>query len=232
MLDNNSELWQDETFRIPVLRQEELDPDLCQEPFIQSGINLPQQVSAAVAGFGKVFSGSALRVTDGRAQTTLDDENASLFITTLTKEEKVPPFWSVEALSETACCRDALLNIQKASSFGFTACSVSSGRSELAMMPCFRLLVTGNMMVAVLTPSCLDNPRKMLEDMTSGNAESLMKRARDNELRVATLGPGDMLFLPPVCAVSHRVHAQDVLASWASAWELTAINSMSGWNKR
>ena len=218
LLDNNSELWQDETFRIPVLHQEELDPDLCKEPFIQSGINLPQQVSAAVAGFGKVFSGSALRVTDGRAQTTLDDENASLFITTLTKEEKVPSFWSVEALSEFASCRDALLNIQKASSFGFTACSVSSGRSELAMMPCFRLLVTGNMMVAVLTPSCLDDPRKMLEDMMSGNADSLMKRARDNELRVATLGPGDMLFLPPVCAVSHRVHAQDVLGIRVGAY--------------
>ena len=36
LLDNNSELWQDDSFRIPVLRQEELDPDLCNEPFIQS----------------------------------------------------------------------------------------------------------------------------------------------------------------------------------------------------
>ena len=211
LLDNNSELWQDETFRIPVLRQEELDPDLCDEPFIQSGIDLPQQVSAAVTGFGKVFAASALRVTDGRAQTSLDDQNASLFLKALTNEERVPPFWSVEALSENASSRDALLNIQKASSFGFAACSVSSGRSELAMLPCFRILVAGNMMVAVLTPRSLEDPKKMLEDMTSGNADILMKRARDKELCVATLGPGDMLFLPAVCAVSHRVYAQDVL---------------------
>ena len=218
LLDNNSELWQDDSFRIPVLRQEELDPDLCNEPFIQSGINLPQEVSAAVTEFGKVFAGSALRVTDGRAQTALDDEHSSLLIKALTNEERVPSFWSVEALSETASSRDALLNIQKASRFGFAACSVSSGRSELAMLPCFRILVTGNMMVAVLTPRSLEDPKKMLEDMTSGNAQVLMKRARDKELCVATLGPGDMLFLPPVCAVSHRVHAHDVLGIRVGAY--------------
>ena len=119
MLDNNSELWQDDTFRIPVLRQEELDPDLCNEPFIQSGINLPQEVSAAVTEFGKVFAGSALRVTDGRAQTPLDDQHASLLINALTKEDRVPSLWSLEALSETASARDTLLNVQKASRFGF-----------------------------------------------------------------------------------------------------------------
>jgi hypothetical protein len=148
----------------------------------------------------------------------LDDEHSSLLIKALTNEERVPSFWSVEALSETASSRDALLNIQKASRFGFAACSVSSGRSELAMLPCFRILVTGNMMVAVLTPRSLEDPKKMLEDMTSGNAQVLMKRARDKELCVATLGPGDMLFLPPVCAVSHRVHAHDVLGIRVGAY--------------
>lgn len=218
LLDNNSELWQDDTFRIPVLRQEELDPDLCNEPFIQSGINLPQEVSAAVTEFGKVFAGSALRVTDGRAQTPLDDQHTSLLINALTKEDRVPSLWSLEALSEAASARDTLLTIQKASRFGFAACSISSGRSELAMMPCFRILVTGNMMVAVLTPDCSEDPKKMLEDMTSGNADVLMKRARAKQLTVATLGPGDMLFLPPVCAVSQRVHAHDVLGIRVGAY--------------
>ena len=218
LLDNNSELWQDDTFRIPVLRQEELDPDLCNEPFIQSGVNLPQEVSAAVAEFGRVFSASTLRVTDGRAQTPLDDQGASLLIKALTNEEKVPSFWSVEALSEAAGSRDTLVNIQKASRFGFAACSVSSGRTEIAMMPCFRIVLTGNMMVAVLTPRCSEDPKKMVEDMTGGNAEVLMKRAREKELSVATLGPGDMLFLPPVCAMSHRVHAHDVLGIRVGAY--------------
>ena len=168
--------------------------------------------------FGKVFAGSALRVTDGRAQTPLDDQHASLLINALTKEDRVPSLWSLEALSETASARDTLLNVQKASRFGFAACSISSGRSELAMMPCFRILVTGNMMVAVLTPQCSEDPKKMLEDMTSGNADILMKRAREKELTVATLGPGDMLFLPPVCAVSQRVHAHDVLGIRVGAY--------------
>lgn len=46
--------------------------------------------------------------------------------------------------------------------------------------------------------------------MTRGNEEVLKSFAKSGELRVGTLGAGDILYLPPACILSHRVYAQDM----------------------
>ena len=60
--------------------------------------------------------------------------------------------------------------------------------------------------------------------MAQGSAEELLKAAKGGELRLATLGAGDLLYLPPACIVSHKAHGADVLGVRA---ESTAIGSDS-----
>jgi len=102
-----------------------------------------------------------------------------------------------------------LLPKTRSSSFGFAALavSVSSARTELAMLPCVRVIQEGSLMVAV---HCLQTFAKgsMAAGqalMAQGSAEELLKAAKSGELRLATLiGAGDLLFLPLACIVSHK----------------------------
>lgn len=68
------------------------------------------------------------------------------------------------------------------------------------------------MMVAVGVPQTnSDMLQKMQDIMQSGSEDSIQKVCREEVLRFATVGPGDLLYIPPGAVVSHKVHSQDVL---------------------
>ena len=219
LLDNNSDLWQNEGFRIQILSHGQQ----CnvQEPFIQTSVTLPEETQTKVSQFGKVFSGSALRVTEGRAQSALprNDVLATALAGYLPKD------WCLQAADE-ADFPNELLPTMRSSSFGFAALAVSSARTELAMLPCVRVIQEGSLMVAVHCPQTFAKGSMAAAQalMAQGSAEELLKAAKGGELRLATLGAGDLLYLPPACIVSHKAHGADVLGVRA---ESTAIGSDS-----
>ena len=68
------------------------------------------------------------------------------------------------------------------------------------------------MMVAVsVPPTDSEVLQKMQDTMQSGSEESIRKACGEGVLRFSTVGPGDLLYIPPGAIVSHKVHSQDVL---------------------
>ena len=212
LLDQNSELWQTDKFKIPVVTDEYGLSTACEKgetPFIVSGVKLPQQASHALKEFGRVFASSALRVTEGRAQSALPAGSADILELT----RRILPFdWRTEVCSPPKPA--SLQPCMKVSSFGVAACSVSSARTEVGMQACVRFVAHGSMMVAVLTPSKFEEKETMAQAqalMGTGNAEQLLEAARSGALRVATVGTGDLFFIPPASVVSQKAHNEDVL---------------------
>ena len=211
----NSELWQDASRQIATVQSfADLDAgDFCM-PWIQSGVNAPEDALRSLKEFGKVFAGSALRVTEGRAQSALGPATANL-MQSLAEQKCVPNGFFLD-LPGSGAHVQALQPVMKTSSFGFAASSISSGRTELGMLPCLRLFCEGSLMVAVLTPALskfgdASVIQTVQSIMTEGNQEKLQTAAESGELRVATVGKGDLLYLPPACVCSHKAHSADVL---------------------
>ncbi|CAJ1457938.1 unnamed protein product, partial [Effrenium voratum] len=69
--------------------------------------------------------------------------------------------------------------------------------------------VKGTMMVAVWKlAGHLEAEQRLL---AAPSDKLLQDAASSGQLRLGTVGPGDMLYLPPCSLVSHRAHSQDVL---------------------
>ena len=206
LLDNNSDLWQDESFRIQILPNRQVGN--LQEPFIVTNVTLPEETRGKVSQFGRVFSGSALRVTEGRAHTALPSNG----VLTTAVADHLPKDWCLEAADETDFPKE-LLPTMRSSSFGFAALAVSSARTELAMLPCVRVIQEGSLMVAVQCPQTFAKGSMAAAQalMAQGSPEELLKAAKSGELRLATLGAGDLLYIPPASIVSHKAHGVDVL---------------------
>ena len=216
LLDTNSDLWQDVRYKVPVVSSLEGLAEPVSRPCILSGVALPQEVGKAVTQFGKVFAGSALRVTEGRAQTALGEQNS--FLATEVFKQALPTGFFAQT-PPGSCDGDQSANpltpVMKVSCFGFAACSISSGRTELAMLPCLRLIQEGNLVMAILAPlieSFSENTMTSAQRlMTEGTADGVMKAAQDGELFVATVGQGDAVYIPPGAVCSHKALAADVL---------------------
>ena len=222
VLDSNSELWQKSGFQIRALAEpaqhslgQESGAFSVAEPFIQSGVMPPDAVSRSVGEFRKVFASSALRVTEGRAQIALS-AGGDAFVQQLVSSGHMPTEWRSQVTGQGGGGQAlaALASALRPSCFGIAASSVSAGRTELAMLPCWRLICEGSLMIAVLTPKKFERPDQMAAAqrlMTAGTQQEVLQAANSGELRVATVGKGDLLFLPPACVVTHKAHATDVL---------------------
>eukprot|EP00438_Fugacium_kawagutii_P011470 Skav235188 [mRNA] locus=scaffold1938:6135:8648:+ [translate_table: standard] len=218
LFGNKSEIWTADEHRIPVCGAMQNIDDLDEsQPFIQTGFQVPDTIIQACKDFKGVFESSALRITEGRAQAPAPQGSKELQ-DKLREDNRLRFDWSPTLL--TAVTKDSpaetLLPLVTQTVFGFANSSMSKGRTEAGM--CLRIIAEGTLMVAVLTLKNFDanpsNPSssKLMQAqaaMTHGNQEALKNFAKSGELRVGTLGPGDILYLPPACIVSHRVHAQD-----------------------
>ncbi|CAL1149504.1 unnamed protein product [Cladocopium goreaui] len=187
-----------------------------------------QGTTAAVerlGAFGKVFTGSSLRVTEGRAHAVWNQHtpNATKEMRELVAHMHVaaalPVTWRLHSEAEKQPPSDAcspaenkLDAAMKISTFGLAGCTVSHSRTEVGLLPCFRWVQAGTMMVAVGVPQTnSDMLQKMQDIMQSSSEDSIQKVCREEVLRFATVGPGDLLYIPPGAVVSHKVHSQDVL---------------------
>ena len=213
LLDQNSILWQEDEFKIlSLLKLEQSQwPDVItgDQPFIVSGVCVPQDVSNALKEFGKVFGNSSLRVTEGRAQTTLPAGVEDVL--QLIEEDVLPVAWRARLADPPAPPLQAAMKI---TAFGVAACSVSTARTEVGMQACLRIICHGSMMVAVHTLPRFQEAQDLLtsqELMGTGNSDALLAAARSGALRVATVGPGDCLFLPAASVLAQRAHNDDIL---------------------
>ena len=218
LLDSGSQLWQGERYQIPTLSGDvsmgSFDVD---KPFVVSGVALPEHARQCLQKFAQVFSNSALRVTEGRAQTPLPSGVAAVE-KALHDKKHLPSHWHLqfgEAADPSAGpVPSSLASVLKASTFGIAGLSISNARTELAMLPCVRIFEQGNLVLAVHTPQEFGTSDRMttaMHVMNSGSEQDLAKMGEEKELFLATVGPGDLVYFPAASVVSHKAHAADVL---------------------
>eukprot|EP00434_Breviolum_minutum_P045093 symbB.v1.2.040356.t1/scaffold7167.1/size12942/3 len=122
-----------------------------------------------------------------------------------------------------------LASSMAASTFGLATSQVSVGKFEVNMFPSIRLTYQGSRFVTVIlldgVLDMLSQPAKSgsAEDRPSVNLQQVQEWAfnatqadveklfQANKAFAGTVGSADLIYLPPGCLVSHRVHSGDVL---------------------
>ena len=228
LLDASTPLWSNQGFMIPSLEVgQSWDSDMVA---LRSGIAGTAAATQRIQNFTSVFSASSLKVTEGRAHavwqanTPNTEEEWKEIVQHFQEKARFPSSWRLQQPSRgdpvdqagggnaTALTKlNAALNI---STFGLAACSVSHARTEVALLPCLRWISSGSMMVAVHVPKDCSKPEAVTaaqQLLQKGSEQELLEAARSGQLRVGTVGQGDLIYFPPGSIVSLRVHAQDVL---------------------
>ena len=183
--------------------------------------------------FGGLFAGSSMRVTEGRAQAPLKGDEVTgplhkyLQVLSPNKENPSHFFSQLPAGEETTY--PELSSSMAASTFGLATSQVSVGKFEVNMFPSIRLTYQGTRFVTIiLLDGVLD---MLLQSARSGSAEDqpsvtlqqvqewafnatqsdVEKLCQASKAFAGTVGSADLIYLPPGCLVSHRVHSGDVL---------------------
>ena len=223
LFDSSKTWWSNSELMLPSI-QDSKDWDATM-PCLRSGIQGTTAAVERIGAFGKIFTGSSLRVTEGRAHAVWNQQRPHAtqemkeLVAHMHVAAALPPTWrlhsDVEKKDSSDACSSAenkLDTAMKMSTFGLAGCTISHSRTEVGLLPCFRWLQTGTMMVAVsVPPTDSEVLQKMQDTMQSGSEESIRKACGEGVLRFSTVGPGDLLYIPPGAIVSHKVHSQDVL---------------------
>ena len=193
--------------------------DVC-APCLITGVGIPAELGQRMAEFGTVFAKSALRTTEGRAQIQWKQEETPQLVQCVQDSALIPEQWRMELTSselEGLCEEGAaaqLLKLMRPCAFGIAASAMQVGRTELTLLPCFRWVQTGTMMVAVWAPpqdvaaGAVSAAQRVLAE---GNEAQLANAAQAGHLKTATVGPGNLLYVPPGAVLGQRVHGADLL---------------------
>ncbi|CAK9041292.1 unnamed protein product [Durusdinium trenchii] len=212
------------------------------EPFVissgfQSFWDSNQKVEESLKQFGALFSESSMRITEGRAHKPLDPE----LVPAVHKhfEKILPPSFllSPQESSEASHYQD-VLKMLDTSSFGVASSHISLGKFELNQFPCVRVNWSGTRLVSVvllqgvLQEIQTDGSQKkslldVLEWLAKAQEGDLMTLAKRDQAFMGTVGPNDVLYLPPGALVSHRVHqGSDLLGLRTGVLEVSMRNSL------
>ena len=157
--DGSLDLWQ-ESYRIQrfSIQSDEscvINPD---KPCIVSGTTAPVSAIAKAKEFAQLFSSSALRVTEGRANLPCDQDEGKSLANFVANEGYIKGTWHVqlpERGAEEPPVAPEMDSIMKVSMFDIAACSVSCGRLEPGALPTLRMISAGTLSIEVLTPQDL-----------------------------------------------------------------------------
>ena len=226
LVDTESAPWAADTFRMASAASWKNDLDLS-KPFVLSKAEEclePEDIQKGIKGFLAVFKDSSIRVTEGRAQAPVQEQLAESFVKSL--GTKLAPEASASQVilslnSQERTQNPDLFKAMFTSTFGVAGSHISIGKFELHMLPCLRATYQGTRFVTVilLGPVMKHLAKDAKEQVTlqqvqeylfSCTAEDLTRIADDGGAYCATVGPNDIIYLPPGCAVSHRVMSQDV----------------------
>ena len=164
--------------------------------------------SQELDSFASVFKASALRVTEGVASRKLSEEVASVFVKSvgdlLENMFYLGPDSSMEPKADEA--------VAKAMSPVLVAMvpqHVSLAKFSAALMPTSMLCFRGTFSVGVWTAGSLVESaggKELTNDFqmraTRSHAEDVQQASARGEISAGTMGPGDMLYLPPGALLS------------------------------
>lgn len=169
--------------------------------------------------FGAVFKDSGIRISEGRAQRALAPE---LSRTILKACGSVLP--SGIFRFDAAEGHEELSKIMSCSTFGIASSHITIGKCELAQFPCLRVAWSGTRVVSVVA---LDSILSELyspdsAEHTVQDAQEWLAKAKEGDVQrlveegnawLGTVGPNDILYVPPGALISHKVHASDVVGA-------------------
>ena len=168
-------------------------------------------------------------MTEGRAhaqwnqQTTEALADLRELLTSVDMEAELPDSWRLQCEAPQSTDKDTPADAQQPhvkkldsamqiSTFGLAGCTVSHSRTEIGLLPSFRWVQAGTMMVAVGVPEATQEAVKAMQElMQSGDQQKILQACESGALQVGTVGPGDLLYVPPGAVVSHKTNSSDVL---------------------
>eukprot|EP00439_Symbiodinium_sp_Y106_P028083 s7745_g3.t1 len=197
------------------------------KPFVLSKADeclAPEDIQKAIKGFVAVFKDSSIRVTEGRAQAPVQDQIAESFAKGLGSKMASAASAARFILSLNSQERTQNPELFKAmctSTFGVAGSQISIAKFELHMLPCLRVTYQGTRFITVIllgpVMKHLEKDAKervtvqqLQEYLFSCTAADLTRIADDGGAFCATVGPNDIVYLPPGSIVSHKVMSQDV----------------------
>ena len=172
------------------------------------------EVQKALKGFVSLFKDSSIRVTEGRAQAPAAADAAAEVQAAL--GSLLPGDLAFSLSAEDRQKSPQLAKAMVCATFGIAASHMCLGKFELSLMPCLRATYQGSRFTTVVLLSAvlkrlkepsLQQVQDYLFKCTEGQLQEL---TREGGAFCATVGPNDLLFLPPGCMVSHKIFAQDV----------------------
>ena len=154
-----------------------------------------------------MFATSTLRVTEGRAhaqwnqQTTEALADLRELLTSVDMEAELPDSWRLQCEAPQSTDKDTPADAQQPhvkkldsamqiSTFGLAGCTVSHSRTEIGLLPSFRWVQAGTMMVAVGVPEATQEAVKAMQElMQSGDQQKILQACESGALQVGTVGP-------------------------------------------
>ncbi|CAJ1401563.1 unnamed protein product [Effrenium voratum] len=214
LLDTSAKVWDDEGNRIPSSFQWQSGWGL-DKPWIISNAKLPEAVGARLGEFGTVFASSSLRVTEGRAHCPMSEELTSQVHQMLQGNAALRDGWllgkcGVESLQAAQAPR-RVKELMKETTFGIASSSSSIARFELDLFPCLRVVHKGSMQVALWAMKQPKDLPQQVELVAKATQQEVANACTSGSVSFGTIGPGDCLYIPPGCLVTHLAHSVDVL---------------------
>ena len=177
------------------------------------------EVQKALKGFVSLFKDSSIRVTEGRAQAPAAADAAAELQAAL--GSLLPGDLAFSLSAEDRQKSPQLAKAMVCATFGIAASHMCLGKFELSLMPCLRATYQGSRFTTVvLLPAVLKRLKQDLKEEPSlQQVQDYLFKCTEGQLQelkceggafCATVGPNDLLFLPPGCMVSHKIFAQDV----------------------
>ena len=196
--------------RLDLEKRESLTSEALMRPWVSRAPHLVTTQDARVEEFCRVFKHSSLRITDGHASRKLEEEGAKNFCTQAGKVLEhyflVGPDSSMEPRPE-----ESVAKVMTASFFAMVSQHLSLAKFEPALAPNLRYIVQGTMVASVwiarplLFPADGSGEGAMMTNDFQGfaskaTADDVAKAASD--VYASTIGPGDMLYIPPGALLS------------------------------
>ena len=180
-----------------------------------------EDVANNLKSFHALFKESSMRVTEGRAQAPAKPEAGSAFAQAL--QQCLGGKMTVQLEPEQASEWPDLARMRGCFTYGIAASHVSIAKLELNMFPCLRAGFQGSRFVtaASLTaitqhlsqqqgdgkPTTLQHVQDFLFNCSQSEVDALCGA---HGLFAGTVGPNDVLYMPPGCLLSHRVNSNDI----------------------
>ena len=187
--------------------------------------------------FAKVFKNSSLRVTDGQASRRLDDELGKKFCSAV-REALCNAFDVGADFSAQPRPDESVAKIMAPAFFALIAQHLSLAKYETALAPMVKYIVQGTVVVSVWVPRAVLYPREGSSEgtMMTNDFQTLAIKATlddvksaSSDIYVSTVGPGDMVYIPPGALTSWQARERLANRDFFAAFQglLTIFLSIS-----